>query len=378
VRSAACALGCATCPWSTRRPEGAERRETSWLEAFLRRSGTAIGALTVGGSLRSIAAAATSGSVIYSGFGGIYEQGIRQAVLTPFQQQTGTQVEVTTGASSIAKIRAMVSAKRTEWDLVDATGPAFGQLLDANVLQKLDTSIVNASDLASPKYIGPYGVAIYAYSHNIFWNKKVIGGPLNSWADVWNVSKFPGKRGFQSVPWYTLEIALVADGVPLDKLYPLDVDRAFRSLDKIKGHAAFLDLNTLTNLVAQQEIVTGDLNLARIQKITKDGVPLAYNWKQTLVDVERWPVLIGAPHPAQANQLINFAIQPEQQLQILKVLGYSPTNKKAIAQIDPEQAKDLPGTPATAPDSFYLDPDWWAKNGKAVEKRFQEWLLTAR
>ena len=345
--------------------------------ALLQRSGLAAGALALHGSLPT-SARAGGGSLVYSGFGGIYEQGIRQAVLTPFQQQTGIRVEVTTGSSNIAKIRAMVLAKHTEWDLIDATGPAFGQLLTDNLLQKLDLSVVKTTELASPKYVGPYGVAIYAYSHNIFWNTKSFSGPLNGWADMWNVAKFPGKRGFQSVPWYTLEVALVADGVPIDKLYPLDVDRAFRSLDRIKAHAAFLDLNTLTNLVAQQEIVTGDLNLARVQKLIKDSVPLAYNWKETLVDVERWPIPVGAPNPAQANQLINFAIQPEQQLQILKTLGYSPTSKAAIARIDPEQAKDLPGTPATAPQSFYLDPEWWAKNGNAVEKRFQEWLLTAK
>jgi putative spermidine/putrescine transport system substrate-binding protein len=345
--------------------------------AFLRGSGLAAGALALHGSLPTAAGAAT-GTIVYSGFGGIYEQGIRQAVLTPFQQQTGIKVEVTTGSSSIAKVRAMVNAKRTEWDIIDATGPAFGQLLTENLLQKLDLSAIKTADLASPKYVGPYGVAIYAYSHNIFWNTKAFAGPINSWADMWNVAKFPGKRGFQAVPWYTLEVALVADGVPIDKLYPLDVDRAFRSLDRIKAHAAFLDLNTLTNLVAQQEIVTGDLNLARVQKLIKDGVPLAYNWKETLVDVERWPIPVGAPNPAQATQLINFALQPEQQLQILKILGYSPTSKAAIARIDPEQAKDLPGTPATAPQSFYLDPEWWAANGKAVEKRFQEWLLTAK
>ena len=344
---------------------------------FLQRSGVAAGTLALSAASPRLAGAA-GGSVVYSGFGGIYEQGIRQAVLTPFQQQMGIQVEVTTGSSSIAKIRAMVAAKRTEWDIIDATGPAFGQLLTENLLQKLDLSVIKTADLASPKYVGPYGVAIYAYSHNIFWNTKAFAGPLNSWADMWNVAKFPGKRGFQSVPWYTLEVALAADGVPIDKLYPLDVDRAFRSLDRIKANAAFLDLNTLTNLVAQQEIVTGDLNLARVQKLIKDGVPLAYNWKEALVDVERWPILVGAPNPAQANQLINFALQPERQLQILKILGYSPTSKAAIARIDPEQAKDLPGTPATAPNSFYLDPEWWAQNGKPVEKRFQEWLLTAK
>jgi len=354
-----------------------ERRTTGALSrrSFLRR-GAAAGALALAAGRSTSARAA--GNVVYVGFGGIYEQGIRQAVLTPFQQQSGIQVDVTTGASAIAKMRAMVSARRTEWDVVDATGPAFGQLLTDNLIQKLDLSKINTAELASPKYVGPYGVAIYAYSHNIFWNTKAIPGPLTSWADVWNVGKFPGKRGFQNVPWYTLEVALVADGVPMERLYPLDVDRAFRSLDRIKAHAAFLDLNTLTNLVAQQEIVTGDLNLARVQKLKKDGVPLAYTWKETLVDVERWPILEGAPNAAQAHQLINFALQPEPQLQILKILGYSPTSRTAIARIDAEQARDLPGTPATAPQSFYLDPEWWARNGKAVEKRFQEWLLTAK
>src|SRR5256885_16366801 len=38
-------------------------------------------------------------------------------------------------------------------------------------------------------------------------------------------------------PYTTLfrsEFALIADGVALDKLYPIDIDRAFRSLDRIK------------------------------------------------------------------------------------------------------------------------------------------------
>ena len=34
----------------------------------------------------------------------------------------------------------------------------------------------------------------------------------------------------------TIPAALVADGVPKDKLYPLDLDRAFKKLDEIKPH----------------------------------------------------------------------------------------------------------------------------------------------
>ena len=39
-------------------------------------------------------------------------------------------------------------------------------------------------------------------------------------------------------PWRTRKppIALLADGVPADKLYPIDMDRAFHKLDEIKPH----------------------------------------------------------------------------------------------------------------------------------------------
>ena len=103
------------------------------------------------------APARAAGSLVYAGSGGIYEQGIRQAVLTPFQQKSGIQVEVTTGASSITRIRAMVASEHPEWDVVDATGPAYGQLLAENLIQKLDYSVINTSDLANPKYVGPTG-----------------------------------------------------------------------------------------------------------------------------------------------------------------------------------------------------------------------------
>ncbi len=41
-------------------------------------------------------------------------------------------------------------------------------------------------------------------------------------------SKGAGARSFQKFAEGTLEAALLADGVEPDKLFPLDVDRAFR------------------------------------------------------------------------------------------------------------------------------------------------------
>ena len=59
----------------------------------------------------------------------------------------------------------------------------------------------------------------------------------SSWADFWDVKKFPGNRSLcLSDSPRTLIFALLADGVPRDQLYPLDIDRAFKKLDQIKPH----------------------------------------------------------------------------------------------------------------------------------------------
>ncbi len=350
---------------------------------FLKASGVGAAAVSLGSAaLTNVLAhhayaqgATETKKLVYAGYGGVYEQGVRKAWFEPFHDRTGVNVEITTGSYDIAKMTAMVSSGHTQWDVVDAQSTTFGQLVAANLLEKLDFSVVKTNDLANRAYIGPYGVVCYIFSHNIFWNTKTIKGPLKSWADVWDVKRFPGKRGFQKSPWFTLEVALIADGVPMNRLYPLDVDRAFKSLDRIKPYAIFQDLNTLTNLFAQQEIVTGDLNLARVKKLMRDGVPLEYTWDQAMLDTQRLVVLKGAPNMVNAMKMVEFTLRPEQQLLVLDILGYSPTVKSAIAKIDAKRATDLPGTPETIGRSFFLDGLWWGQNGAKVGRRFQEWLL---
>jgi hypothetical protein len=59
--------------------------------------------------------------------------------------------------------------------------------------------------------------------------------PLESWADVWNVEGFPGRRVSRKHPIDSMEQALLADGVAPDKLYPLDADRASKTRPDQEG-----------------------------------------------------------------------------------------------------------------------------------------------
>jgi len=168
----------------------------------------------------------------------------------------------------------------------------------------------------------------------------------------------------------------LADGVDMRKLYPLDVDRAFASLDRIKPHAVFLTTSALANAASAQDVVAGILSLGRVKAIQKSGINLKYSWDQAVVDIEQLVVLRGAPDRENAMRAIAYSITPEPQKRVLASLGYAPTLKSVLDAIAPEQAKDLPGTAATAANSFYLNSAWWGEHGASVGNRWEAWLAS--
>ncbi|SDV48748.1 ABC transporter substrate-binding protein [Chitinasiproducens palmae] len=338
------------------------------------------GALLAGSTLaplgfgRSQARAADRGRLVYAGFGGSYERAVNAGLFAPFAKETGIDVTLTTGGSDVAKIRAMVRSGRPSWDLVDAQGATLGQFINDGLLEPIDSKLIANADLFDRSRATAFSVPWYQFSLNLFWNPRAVSGEPASWADVWDVKKFPGKRGLSKLPWFSLEIALLADGVPLDKLYPLDVDRAFASLDRIRPHAVFLDTNSLASAISSQELVIGIISLARIKAIQAAGVPLRYTWQQALTDVQQLVVLKGAPDAAQARQAIAYALRPEPQKALMDSLGCTPVTRTALARITPERARDLAGTDITRKTSFYLDAQWWGKHGAEVGRRWQDWL----
>ncbi len=148
-------------------------------------------------------------------------------------------------------LQAMVDTGNTKWD---AVVQALGMGVDSRrALGRGGTCAGKAGFLALVKkavasrrrrWMPLVHLEIPLYGMVPVYNTKVKavkGHPPTSWAQP--VGYLGGhsrtKRGtcFDG-PRYTLEAALLADGVAPDKLYPPDVDRAFKSLDKIKDQVA--------------------------------------------------------------------------------------------------------------------------------------------
>ena len=84
------------------------------------------------------------------------------------------------------------------------------------MLTPIDWSIVDRSQVADEQLRAPNVVGSYTLSMVICYNKKKWPGDHHpkSWADFWDVEKFPGRRGVRRTPpIWTIDAALLADGV---------------------------------------------------------------------------------------------------------------------------------------------------------------------
>jgi len=273
-------------------PSGARRR-------FLQTSGGLLAAAGLGSmslTARPVRAQG-KGQVVVRGLGGAYQDAMDKALYKPFTAATG--VDVVVQPATAAQIRAMVEAKRVAVDVVDLVDVAQLALDRIGALEPIAydrMQYTNPSDIHAPvrkaNMVGNlYFATVLVYNTDAFKNRP----HPTSWAEFWDVAKFAGPRTLadQKSGAAELEFALLADGVTKDKLYPIDIARALRSLDRIKPEIVkWWDTGAISaQLLERKEAVLGGLWNGRAQDLIDKGAPLAIEWNQAKRQVQYWSVI---------------------------------------------------------------------------------------
>ena len=337
------------------------------------------GALAVAGAL-PLAARAQAKQIVVSDPGGPYTTAYREAFYDPFEKATGIKVvSVARESQPVAQFAAMVQTKNYVWDVTTLTLSADIPYLEAKGL--LEPIGLKASDYPDvmPEAIAPNWLGVDVYSTVLAYRAdKFKGNGPKSWADFWDVKKFPGRRSLRRSPLDTLEQALLADGVPLDKLYPLDVDRAFKSLDRIKPH---VNIWWTSGAQAMQAIQSGDVDMistwnGRAQAAKDAGAPVTIVWNEGLYSIEGWGIPKGTPRADAAKQFVRFCADAKRQALLTRTLAYGPTNRKAFEAISKDRATLLPTAPDNIRDMRLPSPQWWEENRQKVTERFNSWIIS--
>ena len=324
-------------------------------------------AVTVGVSGLPAARAATTQMVMATG-GGKLDEAYRQVIFTPWKEKTGINI-VTTGNEG-GRLKAMVEQKRVEWDLMQ--GPAEGLVVFGRqgLFEPIDYSGIDKSKLFPGTAHDTFVLTDFA-AYCVGWNtKNVKKNPPKDWAGLW---AHDGRIGLWKRPFQSLEVALLADGVPLQNLYPLNLDRAFASLDKIKKKLVWWNSGAQgAQLLLDGEIDAGAIWNGRVHDPKAAGAPVDFHFNQALLVSDAWAIPKGAPNKAEAMKMLAYALSPTAQAAFAKVIPYGPVNRDALAMLDDKTKAALP---TAGPTNTMLNVDYWAEHGPSVVERFNKWVL---
>jgi putative spermidine/putrescine transport system substrate-binding protein len=316
---------------------------------------------------------------------GTLQNGLTSTVLAEFERRTGAKVRFDSFCCGIAKLQAMQQSGNVIWTVVQFATVTDLRLAEKNeMLEKIDTSIVPLDQL-EPSGHDEYAIYAYPYAAVIAWNTRkwpVAGKHPTKIDDIFNTTDFPGKRCLYKYPQFggTLEAALLAAGVAPDKLYPLDMQTAFKQLDKIRNDIVWWTSGSQ----GVQQLVSGACQIALVwngplsDAIRQNNAPLAMAWGHAVWDYTPVTIPKGTNSLKAALGILRLMITDRAaQEEFVKQTAYLMTPLKDQVNI-PADVKPWVLAGDNRKDAILENDDYYTNNISELLKKFNTWVVTGK
>ncbi|WP_213880352.1 ABC transporter substrate-binding protein [Pseudomonas sp. dw_358] len=345
-----------------------------------------VSAATVLGSVLSLlslsiacAMPAAAEEITFVSQGGSYQDAQTKAILDPAAKSLNMTIKQDSAPDAYPMVKAQGEAGKPIWDVVDTPPSNCLRGGKEGLIEPLDLSKMPNVQAMPAAYRTQYSVAYEFYSSVIGYNKKSLKKVPQTWAQFWDVKDFPGTRALRNDPMGTLEAALLSDGVPRDKLYPLDVDRAYKRLEQIKPDIAvwWTSGGQSAQLLADGEVDMLMIWNGRASAVQKTNPDVAFTYNDGLLQNTQLCILKNAPNYAAAVKFVNEAVSPALQANLPQYIDYGPGNPAAFStgKISAERAKELPSSPDNAARQALMSEEWWASaQGIAAKDRWLKFI----
>ena len=311
-------------------------------------------------------AEAAANEIVMWNWGGQAEQCHGEAIGAPFKAETGMDLKFDTSGPLQGKIKEMVDSGKVTADVCDADLFDAVALGASGHLEAIDYGVVS-KDRTIDRYALEYGTSIILYGYAFVYDTKAFGdNPPTGWADFFDTKKFPGKRSLYKWANGSLEVALIADGVAKDALYPLDMDRSLAKIKSIKDDSIYWGSAS----EAHSMVVNGEVAMCMVWQNRGRGIEKDTDGRYKLVMNEAIAMpgayIVPKGNPAGREAVMKFIATAQSvpaQLTLLSCLGMTPSNPEAFAQI-PADLQPYAITSAQNIDKIvYNDPVWWGEKG---------------
>lgn len=329
----------------------------------------AVGALIAACQFNS--AQAEQQTLTFVSWGGSTQDAQEQAWAVPFERETGIRIKQA-GPTDYDSFRKMVESGDVTWDVVDVEADFALRAGREGLLEPLDLKQV-AQRQIDPRFVTIYGVGSFYFSFILGYNTQSLSETPSGWSALFDLKRHPGKRALYKWPSPgVLEMALLADGVAPEALYPLDLDRAFRKLDTIKKDIVWWGSGDQS----QQLLASGQASLGmfwngRVSALQREGASVGIDWQQNLVTGDFLVIPRGSRNKDAAKRFLGYASSAAPQADFATRSGYAPVNLGSAALIPAKLAKELPSSHEAG--QITLNFKYWSRNGATISKRWYAW-----
>ena len=338
--------------------------------------------LGVAAALMATTALADTKRVTIASWGGSYQEAQSKALFEPAATNTGIEVRQET-YGGMSDVRLQVRTGQVTFDIVSSGSGSAARAAAEGLLEKLDYDIIDVSRFP-PEYYTDYCVGGDVFSTVFAWNTDTYGedGP-QSWADFWDVEKFPGSRAYRGKVAGALEPALMADGVAPEDVYDMlsSEEGIERALNKIRELRPHIDVFWSSGAQHAQLMRDGEVDMTtgwngRFDNAAKDGANVMHSFNQGLLDYDCFAIPKGAPNKDAAMAFLAEISKAEYQDDLPTYISYGPTNMAAFETgvIDAETAAMLPSSPENAALQLPISLEWYSEWEPIASEMYQEML----
>lgn len=341
-----------------------------------------IAAMAAATAIAGAHAAAAQEAITIASWGGSYQEAQSKALFEPAAAATGMTVTQET-YGGMSDVRLQVRTGAVTLDIVVSGSGSAARAAAEGLLEPLDYSVIDVSDFYDGTYT-EHCVGGDVFSTVYAWNTETVGeeGP-QSWADFWDVEKFPGTRAYRGAVAGALEPALMADGVaPADVYDVLSSEEGIeRAIDKIRELKPHIAVFWGSGAQQAQLMKDGEVDMTtgwngRFDNAAADGAKVAYSFNQALLDYDCFAIPKGAPNKDAAMRFLAEISKPEYQANLPRYITYGPTNKAAygVSDVDESVLKMLPSYPSNAEMQLPVNLAWYAEWETIAAEMYQEML----
>lgn len=303
---------------------------------------------------------------------------LRDALIRPFADAAGMAVDVQSWGRG-PPLRARLEAQ-PDWDVVSLTGADLLAVCEAGLVEKLDWGALGGRDRLLPGGASDCGLGLGLPALVLAWDRdKLQGAP--GWAEFGDVVKLPGRRGLRKQARGTLEIALMADGVPPGEVYrtlrsDAGIDRAFRKLEQLRPYVVWWqDEVEAARLLASGEVLMTSAPANTIAEANRqDARNFTVQWAGAVTSQFALAIIRGTPNQAAALRLLAYAAEPANQATLARATTIGPLARGALAPLEPEAQAMMATTQAALAAALPADEAFWRDNLLRLTQRFDAWL----